>query len=78
MNTARKNATSERNFEPGPVVVVGSRDKPEVAKALEQFHDRLKRDFGIAAIDLDGEADLSVVDARWMLLFGVYFSSKFY
>jgi len=70
VKTARKNATSKRNFEPGPVVVVGSRDKPEVAKALDQFHDRLQRDFGIAAIDLDGTLDLSKVDARWLLLFG--------
>ena len=70
MRAASKQATSKRTFEPGPVVVVGSRDKAEVAKALDEIHDRLERDFGIAAIDLDGDLDLSRVDARWLLLFG--------
>ena len=54
----------------GPVLVVGSRRKPGVLEAVETTQARLERDFGIGAIDLDGERDLHDVEAEWALVLG--------
>jgi NAD+ kinase len=54
----------------GPVLVLGDRRKPGVVAAVEEHAPRLEKDFGVAAIDLDGRRDLSKVKAGWAIVFG--------
>lgn len=54
----------------GPVLVLGNAAKKGVAAAVEKFRPRLDREFGIAAIDLEGTLDLQGVEAKWVLVFG--------
>jgi len=54
----------------GPVVVIGSRKKPEVVEAVEKWTSHLEKEFGIAAIDLDGKCDLTSTNADWAIVFG--------
>jgi NAD+ kinase len=54
----------------GPVLVIGNRNKPGVLEALETYTPRLQADFGIAAIDMDANGDLSEVEAEWAIVFG--------
>ena len=59
-----------RKLKPGPVLVLGSRDKRTVREAVDRTCARLERDFGIAAVDLDHEIDPSAVKASWAIVFG--------
>ncbi|MGQ0614591.1 MAG: NAD(+)/NADH kinase [Planctomycetaceae bacterium] len=54
----------------GPVLILGDARKKGVAKAVEECLPRLSRDFGVAAVDLDGTLDLGGVQAGWALVFG--------
>jgi len=54
----------------GPVLVIGSRQKKGVVEAVDEHAPRLEKDFGVAAIDLDGTRDLAGVDAQWAIVFG--------
>ena len=54
----------------GPVLILGSRLKAGVLEAVEEVTPRLEKDFGIAALDLDGRDDLSGVKADWAIVFG--------
>lgn len=54
----------------GPVLVIGNGAKPRVAKAVEKVLPRLKKEFGVAAVDLEQTADLRSTDAKWALVFG--------
>ncbi|MHC4930848.1 MAG: NAD(+)/NADH kinase [Planctomycetota bacterium] len=54
----------------GPVVILALPGNPDAARAAEGVRPRLEKDFGVAAIDLDGELDLSDVKAEWAIVFG--------
>ena len=54
----------------GPVLILGNPAKDGVVQAVEETRRRLERDFGVAAVDLEGELDLSEVDAEWAIVFG--------
>ena len=54
----------------GPVVVLGSRKKKAVPKAVEKVLPQLEREFGVVATDLDGTLELEGVEAKWALVFG--------
>jgi NAD+ kinase len=55
----------------GPVLVLGNAAKRGVKKAVQTWRPRLDRDFGIAAIDLEGTLDLSgESEAKWAIVFG--------
>ncbi|MHC4939715.1 MAG: NAD(+)/NADH kinase [Planctomycetota bacterium] len=54
----------------GPVLVLGNGGKPAVVDAVEEHTPRLEREFGIAAVDLNGGADLSGIEAAWAIVFG--------
>jgi NAD+ kinase len=54
----------------GPVLVLGNAAKKGVAEAVEAIRPRLEREFGVAAVDLEGTLDLARVEASWALVFG--------
>ncbi|MHC4410103.1 MAG: NAD(+)/NADH kinase [Planctomycetota bacterium] len=54
----------------GPVLVLGNGDKPSVAEAVEDHVARLDKEFGVAAVDLHAELDLSTIEAAWAIVFG--------
>jgi NAD+ kinase len=54
----------------GPVVVLGNAKKHGVKDAVVACRDRLEREYGVVAVDLEGALDLSQLDAKWALVFG--------
>ena len=54
----------------GPVLVLGNDRKAGVADAVAEVRPRLEKDFGVAAVDLKGDLDVSSVGAGWCLVFG--------
>jgi len=54
----------------GPVLVIGSRRKKGVVEAVEKHAPVLEKEFGVAAVDLDGRRDLANVKAEWAIVFG--------
>lgn len=55
----------------GPVAVYGSASKKGVVDAVDSILPRLRRDFGVTLVDLDGSADPRADDdAEWAILFG--------
>ncbi len=54
----------------GPVLVLGNDGKAGVADAVAEVRPRLEKDFGVAAVDLKGDLDVSSVGAGWCLVFG--------
>jgi len=54
----------------GPVLVLGDARKKGVKQAVDGVLPRLERDFGVAAVDLEGTLDLARAEAKWALVFG--------